>query len=99
MRGKYSPTVKAAYRADQEWWMNYAYTEKHTREREYVQYDPEGYDQYGYDAGDTDRAGNQEHVYYVNDLADDGLDGDCNYAYEDAEGEWSFNGTKPVKVQ
>lgn len=91
MRGKYSPTVSAAYQADQEWWKRNCYTTG------YSIYDVDGYDSYGYDANDVDRAGNQESAYYNNDLADDGLDGDCNYAYEDAEGEWGFDGTKPVK--
>lgn len=95
MRGKYSPTVSAAYQADQEWWTKFAYTDK--TGDEFVRYDPEGFDRYGYDKDDVDRAGNHEFSYMHNDLADDGFDGDCNYAYEDAYGEWGFDGTKPVK--
>jgi len=93
MRGKYSPTVSAAYMADQEWWTNYTYANKHNREREYIQYDPEGYDSYGYDANDTDRQGNQEHEYYHDDNEEWGE----NYAYERALNEWTFDGTKPVR--
>lgn len=56
MRGKYSPTVSAAYEADQSWFKEYAYG-----------YDKEGYDSYGYDKDDIDRAGNREHMYYTNE--------------------------------
>jgi len=94
MRGKYSPTVSVAYRKDQEWFINYCFHEINSSE--YAQYDPEGYDAYGYNKDDVDRAGNKEHHYYHNDLSDDGLDGDCNYLFEDLEGEWGFDGTKPV---
>ena len=98
MRGKYSPTVSAAYVKDREWWTNYAYSNKHNREREYVQYDPEGYDSYGYDENEVDRAGNQEHEYYHNDAMDTGLEDtyDFNFKYDDALGQWGFDGTKPV---
>lgn len=89
MRGKYSPTVSAAYMKDQEWWKNYS---TGNRPNVFEQYDPEGYDSYGYDVNDTDRAGNQEHEYYHNDNEY----GD-NYAYEHASCEWGFDGTKPVK--
>jgi hypothetical protein len=97
MRGKYSPTVTAAYGQDKKWFTKYAATKQVTNKDFWSEYDPEGYDAYGYDENEVDRAGNQEHVYYCNDLAADGLDGDCNYLFEDLEGEWGFDGTKPVK--
>jgi hypothetical protein len=84
MRGKYSPTVTAAYMTDQHWWSLYA-----AKCKEWTQYDPEGYDSYGYDVNDVDRAGNQEHVY------SDGED--YNWAYEAALDAWGFDGTKPVR--
>jgi hypothetical protein len=83
MRGKYSPTVSAAYQADQHWWSLYAGTCK-----EWTQYDPEGYDSYGYNEDAIDRAGNPEFAYY----SDDG------YAYDIAYDEWGFDGTKPVQL-
>lgn len=86
MRGKYSPTVSAAYQVDQEWWRNYC----KSGTEEYPQYDPEGYDSYGYDKDDRDRAGNYEYEYYADNH------GDCNFKYNDALGEWRFDGVKPV---
>ena len=93
MRGKYSPTVSAAYQADQEWFRNYCFHEINSSE--YAQYDPEGYDSYGYDKNDVDRAGNQEHEYYYND-APVTEDDDYNFAYDEASSAWGFDGTKPV---
>lgn len=93
MRGKYSPTVSAAYQADQDWFIHYCIHEINSSE--YAQYDPEGYDSYGYNADDVDRAGNQEHEYYANDGYD--FDGDWNYAYNAASEAWGFDGTKPVQ--
>ena len=96
MRGKYSPTVTAAYMADSLWWINYTYADKHNRERVYVQYDSEGFDSYGYDVNDKDRAGNWECSYYENNNPD--YDGeDYNWAYEAALDEWGFDGVKPVR--
>jgi hypothetical protein len=92
MRGKYSPTVTAAYMKDQEWWHRYS------REAEtWTQYDPEGYDSYGYDVNDKDRAGNFEHDYYANDVDGDEYTGGVNWAYERALDEWGFDGVKPVR--
>lgn len=94
MRGKYSPTVTAAYQADQEWWDTHSgavlLPEIH------MQYDPEGYDSYGYDKNDTDRAGNSENDYAYND-GDYDLGQDYNNAYDIASGAWGFDGTKPVR--
>jgi hypothetical protein len=96
MRGKYSPTVNAAYQKDQEWWTNYTYTGKHNRERECIQYDPEGYDAYGYNADELDRAGNPECAYYSDDCEYSLSSG--NIAYDNASDSWGFDGTKPVQL-
>lgn len=88
MRGKYSPTVNDAYYKDQEWWHKYVATGND----EWSLYDPEGYDSYGYDEHNRDRAGNYEWDYYPTDNED----WDINYAYEDALDEWRFDGVKPV---
>ena len=92
MRGKYSPTVSRAYMADQEWWTKYSGNDNPDV---YNQYDPEGYDSYGYDKNDVDRAGNAEYVYYSND-GDYDRDEDYNLAYDAAYDEWGFDGIKPV---
>jgi hypothetical protein len=88
MRGKYSPTVTAAYMKDQEWWDKYA----NPTPRVYYPYDPEGYDSYGYNCDEVDRAGNSECDYYPNDNEY----GD-NFAYETALTEWVFDGVKPLR--
>ena len=92
MRGKYSPTVSYAYTMDQRWWDKYS----GQTDTVWNQYDPEGYDSYGYNAEDMDRAGNYEHEYYSNDEGDGIWDGE-NWAYNRALDEWSFDGVKPVK--
>lgn len=92
MRGKYSPTVSAAYQADQDWFIHYCIHEINSSE--YAQYDPEGYDSYGYNADDVDRAGNPEYSYYYSDD-----NGDGNIAYDNARDDWGFDGTKPVRLQ
>ena len=94
MRGKYSPTVSRAYMRDQEWWTKYAYAGK--SDDEFVRYDPEGYDSYGYDKDDVDRAGNNEYDYMHNDSAHPEY-ADYNIAYDDADRTWGFDGVKPVK--
>lgn len=88
MRGKYSPTVSAAYSRNQEWWTLYAAT---CTER--IHYDPDGYDEYGYDLNDLDRAGNYEYQYYCNHD-----DYGNNFNYNDALNAWGFDGTKPVRI-
>jgi hypothetical protein len=90
MRGKYSPTVTAAYMADQEWHDKFKSPDE-------PNYDPEGFDSYGYDVNDVDRAGNHESDYYHND-GDYDLDQDFNWAYDAAYDAWGFDGTKPVLV-
>ena len=87
MRGKYSPTVSKAYCVDKNWWVKYSQGNS---------YDPDGYDQYGYNQDDVDRAGNQEHEYYHNDASWD-EDLDYNNLYDNALDAWSFDGVKPVR--
>ena len=91
MRGKYSPTVTEAYMKDQNWWDKYAGTQGG-----WNQYDPEGFDSYGYNKNDTDRAGNQECEYYSDDWYDC-TDCSGNFKYDLALDEWGFDGIKPVK--
>jgi hypothetical protein len=94
MRGKYSPTVNLAYMKDQEWWRKYSYDRQPGDN--WIQYDPEGYDSYGYNKDDVDRAGNSEYMYYSDDFNfdDDGF-GE-NYRYNQALEDWGFDGVKPV---
>ena len=97
MRGKYSPTVEAAYLTDQDWHTKYADSNP-----EGSFYDPEGYDGYGYNEAGYDRADYQEHEYYGDDFEDDPVFAEhegvgSNFAYDDALIEWGFDGTKPVK--
>jgi hypothetical protein len=80
---------------DQSWWDKYAYAGKTSDE--FVQYDPEGYDSYGYDKDDVDRAGNNEYDYARNDCPHPEY-ADYNMKYADADWEWGFDGVKPVKV-
>lgn len=91
MRGKYSPTVTAAYMADQEWFTKYTGAGGN-----WVHYDAEGFDSYGYNVNDVDRAGNWECSYYENN-APDFVDDDYNWAYDAALAAWSFDGKKPVR--
>lgn len=91
---KYSPTVSFAYRKDRDWWRKYAYAG--LTGDDFVQYDPEGYDSYGYNENDVDRAGNNETDYIPND-SDHPEDDDYNWAY-DADHAWGFDGIKPVLI-
>lgn len=95
MRGKYSPTVTAAYRVDQSWWKKYAYPDGDISD-DFVEFDPDGFDSYGYDKNDVDRAGNKEYAYYHNDALDYGYEDDYNIDYDRARDAWWFDGTKPV---
>ena len=89
MRGKYSPTVTAAYMKCQEWHNNLLAPND-------CVYDVDGYDSYGYDKNDVDRAGNNEYQYYHNDWSDDEGYGE-NFAYNAASEEWGFDGVRPIK--
>ena len=87
MRGKYSPTVSSAYTQDQNW---------HRKYSGFDMYDPEGFDCYGYNQDEVDRAGNHESVYYSEDYQG-GYTGSGNWAYDQAIETWTFDGAKPVK--
>lgn len=80
-RGKYSPTVTNAYTTDINWFARYSQGQL---------YDPEGYDSYGYNCDDIDRAGYNE-LDYIRD--DDAIG---NWAYDAVSHAWSFDGVKPV---
>jgi hypothetical protein len=83
--GKYSPTVGTAYDIDHDWWDNYSVDGL---------YDPDGYDMYGYNKDNVDRAGNKESDYGARCQC-------CGQTkvrlYEDVEFEWHFDGVKPVR--
>lgn len=98
MRGKYSPTVSAAYRADQNWFRKLCNLAPHG-DQVYSAYDPEGFDSYGYDKNDVDRAGNHEDEYIHNDALDVDWNSndDYNWRYDDALSHWGFDGVKPVR--
>ena len=90
MRGKYSPTVNAAYQKNQNWFNTYSGG---------AVYDPEGYDLYGYNIHDEDRAGNKEDSYSYSDIeVDDPYDDGINYAQDRTLEVWGFDGVKPVKI-
>jgi hypothetical protein len=97
MRGKYSQTVTTAYMVNQKWWDNYSGA--NLPSDKFVLYDPDGYDSYGYDVNDMDRAGNFENDYAHNDALDyeSTSDDDYNYRYDSAYADWGFDGTKPVR--
>lgn len=87
MIGKYSPTVSEAYLANQNWFKPGA---------DGI-YDDEGYDSYGYNKDDVDRAGNHE-CDYITSHTDDGDDW-IFYLYEDTLDAWSYdaNTQKPIQ--
>lgn len=62
IRGKYSPTVSIAYSMSQDWWKKFAGDND---------YDPEGYNSYGYNKYDRDRAGLREDEYFAVPLDED----------------------------
>jgi len=62
MRGKYSPTVSGWYSDDQKWWRNNCVKAEH-----YQEFDKDGYDSYGYDKNNIDRAGVHENDYALNE--------------------------------
>lgn len=86
--GKYSPTVSNAYNEHPLWFVKYAKGN---------QYDPEGYDSYGYNAQNVDRAGYREDQYsYWGFSAVDEPNGPARY--DAVLAEWQFDGFKPTKV-
>lgn len=86
MRGKYSPTVSAAYMWTPNWFEHYSQGER---------YDPDGFDSYGYDDDDVDRAGNHELDYAMGQTIN-GEYVDVNDAYEQVLDDWGFDGNKPI---
>jgi hypothetical protein len=82
--------------ADQDWFRKFCELAPHG-DVVYSPYDPEGYDSYGYDKNDVDRAGNHEYAYMSNDCPHP-EHADYNIAYDTAYDEWVFDGVKPVKV-
>lgn len=84
MLGKYSPTVNEAYRIDQDWFEKYAGDEL---------FDPEGYDDYGYNKDGWDRAANKD--YFYSRACE--CCGQTVPLYNEISLEWTFDGTKPVK--
>ena len=75
--GKYSPTITRAYMKSQTWWKGVD---------EFSLYDQDGYDSYGYNKENVDRAGNHENEYLNGQ--DDGMDGWEYPLYEDTGAEW-----------
>lgn len=88
--GKYSPTVSAAYRANQNWFeLNCPLVPRCPL------YDVDGYDSYGYDKNDVDRAGYREEDY----LAAEEIDGVFVHTlYEQVLSDWGYDAenAKPV---
>jgi hypothetical protein len=79
--GKYSPTVSYAYSVDKDWW------EKNGGGTVDVNFDKDGYDSYGYDQFDRDRAGNYEDEYLFDG---EWIDGELVYKlYQDTYAEWA----------
>ena len=72
--GKYSPTVTDCYRKDQEW------HRKNTTDPE-AWYDDDGYDSYGYNVLDVDRAGVHENDYICGEWINPGTRYE-QYVYE-----------------
>lgn len=58
MQGKYSPTVSGWYSKNKNWFK--------PADAAFV-YDEDGYDSYGYNSENIDRAGNEESDYYSDD--------------------------------
>lgn len=89
MRGKYSPTVSAAYANDQHWFERYC-------GGSWLYRDPEGYDSYGYDVDGIDRAGNRETAYALGSWVGTEYV-DENELYTQTLEDWWFDGTKPAR--
>lgn len=102
MRGKYSPTVTAAYMRDQEWHAkllaSHGTFEADGTPSEYGRYDVDGFDSYGYNKHNIDRADNDENDYALDDYdADDQVIEGHNWLYEQTLSEWKFDGVRPVR--
>ena len=88
MRGKYSPTVTAAYMADQDW--HDRFCESVVTTENWVEFDPDGFDKYGYNADGIDRDGNHEDIYAESD------EYGFNYWYDTVIDTWDYDGVRPV---
>ncbi len=84
--GKYSPTVSTSYSQDQAWYEKNGGGYGNGKDPE-SDYDDDGYDAYGYNADDRDRAGHHENDY----PASFQWDGESEYypLYEAVQSEWS----------
>ena len=79
--GKYSPTVLASYRLNQNWW------EEHCNDPSIDLFDREGYDNYGYNLHGKDREGYSEDDYL---LCGEWVDDEYRYPlYESIAEKWS----------
>lgn len=88
--GKYSPTVSLSYAICKEWWELNGGGFGNGK-NPLSDYDDDGYDSYGYNQKDIDRAGHNELDYMTGELIEDG-DGNENYVhrlYDDVSMEWS----------
>lgn len=83
--GKYSPTVSTSYRKDQAWYEKNGGGFGNGKNPD-SDYDDDGYDAYGYNADDRDRAGHHENDY----TASFQWDGDSEYypLHEAVQSEW-----------
>jgi len=72
--GKYSPTVSDCYSKDQDW-----FRKNTTGEDSW--YDDDGFDSYGYDRDDKDRAGIYENDYIVGEWINEGTESE-EYVHE-----------------
>ncbi len=90
--GKYSPTVSAAYHADQDWWKRNGGEDPANQDKpsHVFFFDRGGYDSYGYNKDEIDRAGNTE-MDYLNDVTydDDGIP-KCPL-YDNADLDWGVD--------
>ncbi len=83
--GKYSPTVSFMYARDQNWFEKNGGGYGNGNDPE-SDYDDDGYDSYGYNRNDIDRAGNAEFSYLASNSY---LDGESYYhLYESVSDEW-----------
>jgi hypothetical protein len=89
MNYKFSPTVSKAYKKDFTWFDRYSNGQF---------YDPEGYDKYGYNAEDKDRAGYKKTDYNVGRDKNNQtfiIKNGFNFLYEKIEKEFEFDDTQP----
>jgi hypothetical protein len=97
MLGKYSPTIHAAYDANQNWYEYYAGVDEYGGEN---QYDPEGFDFYGYNKEGFDREGHHEDQYAFSGkicpcCGNNSKDNET--LYHNTSILWGFDGVKPVR--